>query len=501
MKTLLSILILSTVLNISLYAQSGSLRDYRWQIGFSFVDNNPDYGGTDFNFFESPVELTSVDRELNFNITNASICDTNGELLFYTNGISICNQFGDTINNGNGLNPGWIADQDAEKGYQVPNGALVIPDPGNQNLYYLIHESLDYDSGIGVITSFSFYFTIVDMTMPEGNVITKNNLIIADTLDYGHTTAIRHANGRDWWLLKSQFNSNKFYTFMINPEGIHLSHLQEVEEPIHLVGGLSQAVFSPDGSKYARDDGSYASPHTLKLWDFDRCSGYLSNMKTVVSQDSSYGEGVAFSSNSRFLYRSFTDRVFQYDTDAADLEASEIIIAEWNEDYSPYPNAATFFMMQLAPDNKIYIAGNNSVNTLHVIHNPDEPGLACNMEKMGIDLPTFNWYSLPSFPNYRLGALAGSPCDTLGLSVDATEEIDHHPRMVTISPNPTNGVINIQCSVPLPEDAKWVLYDYQGREVFRASKSQIEAEIDLQHLADGIYFWKILAENDYLQTG
>ncbi|MBR9919923.1 MAG: T9SS type A sorting domain-containing protein [Bacteroidetes bacterium] len=73
--------------------------------------------------------------------------------------------------------------------------------------------------------------------------------------------------------------------------------------------------------------------------------------------------------------------------------------------------------------------------------------------------------------------------------------------MYGISPNPTNGLINIQCSEPIPDDAKWVLYDYQGREVFGASKSQIEAEIDLQHLADGIYFWKILAENDYLQTG
>jgi mRNA-degrading endonuclease toxin of MazEF toxin-antitoxin module len=30
-----------------------------------------------------------------------------------------------------------------------------------------------------------------------------------------------------------------------------------------------------------------------------------------------------------------------------------------------------------------------------------------------VELPTYNAFSMPNFPNYRLGALEGSPCDTL----------------------------------------------------------------------------------------
>jgi hypothetical protein len=52
---------------------------------------------------------------------------------------------------------------------------------------------------------------------------------------------------------------------------------------------------------------------------------------------------------------------------------------------------------------------------LHVIHSPDEPGEACQYQQHGITLPTYNSKSIPNHPNYRLGPLDGSPCDTLGL--------------------------------------------------------------------------------------
>ena len=56
-----------------------------------------------------------------------------------------------------------------------------------------------------------------------------------------------------------------------------------------------------------------------------------------------------------------------------------------------------------------------TVNTLHVIHSPDLPGSDCRFEQHGVQLPTLNNTTLPNFPNYRLGPLDGSPCDTLGL--------------------------------------------------------------------------------------
>ena len=47
---------------------------------------------------------------------------------------------------------------------------------------------------------------------------------------------------------------------------------------------------------------------------------------------------------------------------------------------------------------------------LHVIHYPDEPGLACEVEQYGVSLPYYHLRSMPNFPNYRLGPLVpGAP--------------------------------------------------------------------------------------------
>lgn len=100
--------------------------------------------------------------------------------------------------------------------------------------------------------------------------------------------------------------------------------------------------------------------------------------------------------------------LYQYDLWAEDIEATRTLVAEYDGHLDPFPT--TFFLGQLAPDGKIYIASNNGVTSLHVIHNPDADCPDCRIE-----LPTFNSFSIPNQPNYRLGPIDGSPCDTLGI--------------------------------------------------------------------------------------
>jgi hypothetical protein len=123
--------------------------------------------------------------------------------------------------------------------------------------------------------------------------------------------------------------------------------------------------------------------------------------------------GGAFSPNSRYLYINFFTKAFQYDLEASDVWASQVQVAEYDGFLDP--SFTTFYLMQLAPDGKIYSSSTNSVTSLHVMHNPDEPGLECQYQQHGIELPNRNAYSMPTFPNYRLGPLDGSACDTLGL--------------------------------------------------------------------------------------
>ena len=52
---------------------------------------------------------------------------------------------------------------------------------------------------------------------------------------------------------------------------------------------------------------------------------------------------------------------------------------------------------------------------MHIIHQPDEPGLDCQYQQHGLHLITANSFSVPTFPNFRLGPIDGSDCDTLGI--------------------------------------------------------------------------------------
>ncbi|MCB0548394.1 MAG: PKD domain-containing protein [Phaeodactylibacter sp.] len=129
--------------------------------------------------------------------------------------------------------------------------------------------------------------------------------------------------------------------------------------------------------------------------------------------DSAWSGGVAISPNSRFLYVSSFKNVYQYDLWAEDIPASKDTVAVWDGFMVPPVFATTFFLMQLGPDGKIYINSNNAVPYLHVINNPDLPGDSCDVCQHCVALPSWNSFSLPNFPNYRLGHLQGSPCDTL----------------------------------------------------------------------------------------
>ena len=65
------------------------------------------------------------------------------------------------------------------------------------------------------------------------------------------------------------------------------------------------------------------------------------------------------------------------------------------------------------------MGGTNGNKHYNYINFPNRTGMGCQFVQHGLLLPMQNAYTTPNFPNYRLGPLDGSPCDTLGL--------DNHP--------------------------------------------------------------------------
>jgi hypothetical protein len=85
---------------------------------------------------------------------------------------------------------------------------------------------------------------------------------------------------------------------------------------------------------------------------------------------------------------------------------------------------------------------------LHVIHEPNKKGQACDFRPHEFSIKSNHYGTMPHFPNYRLGT---SPvCDsTLTATVDvvARKQTD----LVKIYPNPTSGSYSLDASFEYDE--------------------------------------------------
>jgi hypothetical protein len=312
----------------------------------------------------------------------------------------------------------------------------------------------------------------------------KNKFAIEDTLAHGGLMAVKHANGRDWWVIVREYHSDKYYKILITPLGIEGLLEQHIGSTINYDVEV-EGCFSPDGSKYCFT--SYGGQ--FDFMQFDRCVGELANAISASAPDSSGLTGCSFSPNSRFLYVSTLNDLYQYDTWNSEMVANVIHVATWDSFVNPIYNIPVlFFMHQLAPDGKIYLSGFNGTEYLNVINLPDSFGLVCDFKPHSYILSQYN-FNIPSFPNYDLGALEASPCDTIINIPTALPPIKK--SSFSISPNPANEWLNIVYQSS--EDVLFELYDVNGQRVAAASLYHYFRNrlIDVRELPAGVYFGSV----------
>lgn len=377
-----------------------------------------DSAGIDFNNINNPVPVSS---SINSRGTCVSISDTSGNLLFYAgtrSGVGgntglIYNKINSIMQNGDSiLGQGWYKEM------------VIIPFPDNDSMYYLI------SIGVTSATIPGLFYCVLNLNSNGGlgDVIQKNiqleNFNMVDCL-----TAIKHGNGRDWWiaLRNASTMGNTHYIYYISPSGISSPLIQSVGSANNTNAG--RYTFSPDGSLLAFIN--YTG--LLEIYNFDRCSGMLSNATTIHPEPTtlpiSNFWSCEFSPSGRFLYvSSITDTsyLYQYDLLASNIAMSRITLNTITD--SQIGNAA----LKLAPDNKIYLSSAwecyaipscypypdsvfNTVNmNLSVVNHPDSLGTLCDYTSFSFYLGgKRTYYGLPNNPDYNLSALSGSICDTL----------------------------------------------------------------------------------------
>jgi hypothetical protein len=163
-----------------------------------------------------------------------------------------------------------------------------------------------------------------------------------------------------------------------------------------VVNGSSQSAYgqlkaSPDGRKLlACYYGAAGGLNRVELYDFNSSTGFVSNAMTISTEVGAYG--CEFSPNGNIIYVGTNGgALIQWNISSgvlATIQASRTVIS----------NAGPFIgSLQTGPDNKIYVARNNTA--LSVINNPNIPGLGCGYSDLVIPLAGRNSrMGLPNFP-------------------------------------------------------------------------------------------------------
>ncbi|MBK9253986.1 MAG: T9SS type A sorting domain-containing protein [Saprospiraceae bacterium] len=385
----------------------------------------------DFNF--DPVKIYyDPNRVIDMAGANASICDQNGKLMAYSNGQVLYNgnhqAITDTINyfevtNNSQCNE-WEYNNFGDSNMSIPGGLLghqrvVILPVGDE--YYILYNNYNYCTN--VVDKIAYSKFVINSENPNGKLIVKDHILIEDTLVFA-IYAIRHANGKDWWVINLNKNNTKIQRFLINQYGIH--YYGTIESGLDDRTGHGQICISPDGKYLAwyifssfTLTGGYVAFAT-----FDRCDGTISKLTGKVFPSLALTGGVSFSADSRYLYVGNRDNIFQYEISDGEM-INEQVVAVFDGFYFSIPNVSieysvNFCWMLLGPDGRIYVVPTSATQKyLGVIANPHEKGKACDVLQHSIVMPTRFTRTIPNLPNFRLGPLDGSPCDTLGL--------DNHP--------------------------------------------------------------------------
>jgi hypothetical protein len=391
------------------------LHDYTWIMGYGGGANSPDQDTFGLSIMDFTNEqLTIYDNQYGeafFWSNNVSLSNYSGGLLFSFTGQGIYNKNHDLVANGEDwfegeLNEGW---------FQAQSG-LMFQNYNDTNRVHLINieNNVLYLPPITDVFGDDLYYSVITTSdnNENGEVTVRKKLLLSDTLAAGKLSACKHANGRDWWIIVPKWNSKEYHRFLLTPQGIDTMGIMEVSEPIY--NGLGQAVFSPDGNKYVYYSAmSLSDGEWVSVYDFDRCTGMLSNVQQANFPLGGNSGGAGISKDSRYLYTTSNIYIYQYDLQAEDVLATRTLVAEYDGHLDPFPT--NFYQAQLAPDGKIYICSANGVHSMHVIHHPNQECPDCFIEQHSIELPTYNAFSIPNQPNYRLGPIDGSPCDTLGI--------------------------------------------------------------------------------------
>lgn len=365
----------------------------------------------------------------NLDSNNSSISDKFGNLLFYSDGLTVFGNDHVALPNGGGLSG---------------NGnSLILPKPGNENLYYIFTVDLSSTSSNGM------EYSVIDRTLnnQNGDIIASQKRIPLVTYNSNDNeestykcssklTAVKSDDCSYYWIITHFLD--RFYAFKLDENGVNSnpvvsSLIPEVPMSFYAFGNsvppIADLKVSPMGNKlamtYSNAESTVitdSSPKGLYIYDLNPNTGVVSNPINLTIPPELIGFdlvdyfaiSVEFSRDGKYLFATTerdsdsgyerNPRIWRWNTSVPSMNATSELVYETDE----YIGGGS---IQLAPNGKIYhvrellnlIEATNFNYTLGIIENPsaiiedlvyEEFGLALNI---GDDTSVIASNTLPQY--------------------------------------------------------------------------------------------------------
>jgi hypothetical protein len=466
-------------------------------MGFKYI--MPPRGGIIINNFNNLNEIDTFHLYRSYDMDAANISNEQGQLLFHTNGSFIAGGDGLPATNGD------LIGYDPNTSIYYINGnpyfgmCVALFYPGNDSSkYILVHTSVGSLPSTMNVPNRIFYSVVEIDSNLHANVVQKNITLLNDTFEGGKLTACKHGNGRDWWVLIKERNQMNYFALLVTPDSIY-TYKHPMPGPYTLDYG-GQVCFSNKGDKYA----IYDHKMKLRVYDFNRCTGELSNLYFNWDVDSVTGcAGVSFSPSDRYLYVNTFKKIERYDMQFPGILGSRETVANWDSLFDTSTQTNVYFFTQyVANDGKIYIQRTEGNEFMSVIEAPDEVNVsAVNFNTYGSTLPRIKYNTTTNHPNYFLGPDVGCPCDTLGLAVGKNTLA---AVGINIFPNPNhNGIFTLNYDMPRENNSYVYVRNMEGKIVHEQKLAPWSntTQVNLPNtLANGMYAISVIVDDRYGYT-
>lgn len=444
--------------------------DAVWPFGIHEFPVPTLYGNASVQFQNDTAAVVAHTWNLNFGLAAGAFSDADGNLLFVTNGCVVVDALGDTLKTASGATgvvaeAGTAALYCTDVGLPVPQGVVFLPKPGSEDEVMMLTMGVHYDPQDKWLYGPMFAYTITDNSGQK--VLSEVPETLPNASNPESYALVRQGNGRDWWLLAPLRKSNGYALYAITPEGIVWAGQQNLG-PAGDCLRPGACVFSPDGAKFARTQNCQTV-----VFDFDRCSGVLS--EPVVFERPDYvfgGGGVVFSPDASRVYVSEQLAILSADLNAGQTQLDTVVLSDSTVGVS-------IGRMQAGPNGVVYA---NSTHRSRFLASfvPTISGVDLQYNAKAVPLGKTNAMSLPQFPNYRLYDLPGSPCDSLGINPVSTMP----NAALRFFPNPASNTLFFESPNGISISSLYIS-DLLGRVVL--NQISPSGTVDISQLAQGTY--------------